>query len=131
MPAAGPRDVGAGDVRMLGIGFDGDELAARGQRSPHPDRAVAAQRADLEDGARTLEARQEMQARPARSRRPLPADARWSSGSCKCGRNAYVQATTRETAQGRQTMPRARAGGTRELKRRVASDAPRPSPGPS
>jgi hypothetical protein len=34
------------------IEFEGDEASVRRQRAGHPDRAVAAERADLEDAAR-------------------------------------------------------------------------------
>jgi hypothetical protein len=45
---------------MLRIVFERDETAVRGQRARQPDRAVAGERADLEDAARAVDPRQQM-----------------------------------------------------------------------
>ena len=58
---AGAREVGARDLGMPGLGLQRDHAAAGGQRARQPDRAVAGERADLEDRARALHARQQVQ----------------------------------------------------------------------
>ncbi len=46
---------------MLRIEFERDETAAGRQRPAQPDRAVAGERADLEDAARALDAGEQVQ----------------------------------------------------------------------
>ena len=57
----GAGDVGAGDRDVLRVGLERDQPATGGERTREPDRAVAAQRADLEDSPRTLDPCQEHQ----------------------------------------------------------------------
>ena len=61
---AGVADVGAGHVGMLRIELQRDEVAARRQRAREPDRAVAAERADLEDAPRAQHLREKMSSLP-------------------------------------------------------------------
>ena len=53
--------VGARHRGMFGIGLERDQPAVGRQGSCQPDRAIAAERADFEDSARVLNARQNMQ----------------------------------------------------------------------
>jgi hypothetical protein len=46
---SGARDVRARDVGVFRIELEGDEAAVGRERAAQPDRAVAGQRADLED----------------------------------------------------------------------------------
>jgi hypothetical protein len=50
----GTGDVGAGHLREAQLGLERDQPTAGRQRPPQPDRAVAAERADLEDRSRAL-----------------------------------------------------------------------------
>jgi hypothetical protein len=58
---AGSRDVGARNVCMSWLGLDGDEAALFRQRPGKSDRAVAAERANLQNSPRILKAGQEVQ----------------------------------------------------------------------
>ncbi len=55
---AGVADVGARDIGMLGIELERDEVPAGRQRPRQPDRAVAAEGANLENAPRALNLRE-------------------------------------------------------------------------
>ena len=58
-PGAG--DVGARDLGACRVGFERDEPAVGGKAAREPDRAVAAERADLQDAARADRLREQHQ----------------------------------------------------------------------
>ena len=58
---AGPGDVGLGHLRVLRVRFERHDPAVGGQRASHPDRAVAAQGADLEDVADAVQAGEQVE----------------------------------------------------------------------
>ena len=64
----GALDVYARNVRMRRVGFDGDQAPMARQRAREPDRAVAGQRADLEDPLRAERSRHQVQELPLRGR---------------------------------------------------------------
>ena len=55
------RQVRARHLGVLGLELERHEASAQRQRASEPDRAVAAERPDLEDAARALRAREEME----------------------------------------------------------------------
>src|SRR5437762_1942457 len=60
----GLRDIGLSHLGMLGIGLERDQSPTGRQGAGEPDRAVAAERADLENAARTLRPRHQMKQLP-------------------------------------------------------------------
>ena len=65
---AGARDVAARDLGVVLLELEADQAAVVRQRAPHPDGAVAAERADLEDPAGVDRAREQVQKLSLRGR---------------------------------------------------------------
>ena len=57
-------EVGGGDGRVRRVELEGDEPSALRQRTGEPDRAVAAQRAELEDAPRASHASEQVEKLP-------------------------------------------------------------------
>ncbi len=57
----GPRDVGAGQLGVARVGLERDDATVVAYGTRQPDRAVAAERADLEHRARADRASQQVQ----------------------------------------------------------------------
>src|SRR5204862_883496 len=61
-------EVATGDLGVMQVELERDEPSTRRKRARHPDRAVRAERADLEDPSRTARAGEQVEQLPLRRR---------------------------------------------------------------
>src|SRR5439155_20926562 len=77
--------VSARDLGVMQVELEGDQVTARLQRAREPDRAVRAERPDLEDASRAARTREEVQQLPLRrrhrDRRKMLGDVRLQRGA--------------------------------------------------